>query len=159
MKTFTVHEKPEPKADRLDRAEDLLFVRDGFSWLTAIFPPAGLLSARLWFATAVYLAVVTLLSWVSSTGLLAPAWVGLLIIALHIYLGFEVSTLRRQSLEYKGWNEVGTVSGRTRDECERRFLESWLPAQPLLRRSNDGDQIPPASGAARFATWPQSFKA
>ena len=27
---------------------------------------------------------------------------------------------------------LGSVSGRTVDECERRFFDGWLPSQPIL---------------------------
>ena len=30
MRTYTVHEQPNPPADRIDRAEKLVFIKDGF---------------------------------------------------------------------------------------------------------------------------------
>ena len=36
MLTFTVHEPPNPPADRVDRAESLVFIKDGFSWAAAL---------------------------------------------------------------------------------------------------------------------------
>ena len=52
MLTFTVHEPPDPPADRIDRAERLAFVRDGFSWSAALFTPVWLLAHRLWWPFA-----------------------------------------------------------------------------------------------------------
>ena len=39
MLTFTVHEPPNPPADRIERADKLVFVKDGFSWMAALFAP------------------------------------------------------------------------------------------------------------------------
>jgi hypothetical protein len=44
----------------------------------------------------------------------------------------EADTLRRWSLERRGWRTLGTVSGKKTAECERRFFDAWLPAQPIL---------------------------
>ena len=44
MLTFTVHEPPNPPADRIDRAESLVFIKDGFSWIAALFAPLWLLA-------------------------------------------------------------------------------------------------------------------
>ena len=49
MLTFTVHEPPNPPADRVDRAEGLVFIKDGFSWFAALFAPLWLLVHRLWW--------------------------------------------------------------------------------------------------------------
>ena len=50
MLTFTVHEPPDPPADRIDRAEKLVFVKDGFSWAAALFGPLWMIFHRLWWA-------------------------------------------------------------------------------------------------------------
>lgn len=47
MVTYTVHEPPHPSADRVDRADELRFIKDGFSWLTALVPPLGLAAKGL----------------------------------------------------------------------------------------------------------------
>ena len=49
MLTFTMHEPPNPAADRVDRAESLVFVKDGFSWAAALFAPIWLIVHRLWW--------------------------------------------------------------------------------------------------------------
>ena len=68
---------------------------------------------------------------------------------LNLLIGFEADALRRWALDRKGWQMLGSVSGRTVDECERRFFDGWLPSQPILRPSGDGTLIaaPPLAGA------------
>ena len=132
MLTFTVHEPPSPPADRLDRAESLVFVKDGFSWLAALFSPIWLIVHRLWWALLGYVVLSGLLELVRWSGVADRGWVTLAGIALHVLIGFEADTLRRWSLDRKGWRVLGSVSGRTAAECERRFFEQWLPGQPVI---------------------------
>jgi hypothetical protein len=61
MRTFTVHEAPDPPADRIDRAAGLAFVRDGFSWSAALFTPIWLLAYRLWWPLLGYLVAAVLI--------------------------------------------------------------------------------------------------
>ena len=55
MRTYTIHERPDPPADRVDRAESLVFVKDGFSWVAALFAPLWLLVHRLWWPLLGYI--------------------------------------------------------------------------------------------------------
>jgi hypothetical protein len=63
-------------------------------------------------------------------------------LSLSGVIGFEADSIRRWSLERKGWNFVGTVVGRNAAECERRFFETWLPRQPVLRVPGSGPDLP-----------------
>jgi Protein of unknown function (DUF2628) len=147
LPTYTIHEPPEPGADRIDRASDLKFVKDGFAWLTALFPPLGLALSRLWLPLLAYVVFVG----AGVAGLQAlgvdSSGLCLLVVALHIYLGFEHSTLERWVLDNAGWQTLGSVTGKTLAEAERRFFESWLPAQPMIAtgpgRIKNGEVMPP----------------
>jgi hypothetical protein len=130
--TYTVHEPPAPQADRIDRADELRFIRDGFSWPAAIFPPLGLAMKGLWTAAVAYLVFMT----AAVAGLHAIGvnddLVPVVVLALNVYLGFEASTLERWSLDNDGWQMLGAVTGRDIADCERRFFENWMPSQPLI---------------------------
>jgi hypothetical protein len=144
VQTYTVHEPPEPSADRIDRGAELLFVKDGFSWMTAIFPPFGLAMAQLWVPLAAYIAVVGIGTAAMTAFGLSENWISLAVTAVNIFVGFEQSTLQRWTLDQAGYQMLGTVTGKNLDECERRFLEEWLPSQPMVAppadksRSNAG---------------------
>lgn len=148
MLTFTVHEPPSPPADRLDRAESLVFVKDGFSWLAALFAPIWLIVHRLWWPLLGYVVLNGPIELVRWSGAVHPGWATLAGVALHLLIGFEADTLRRWSLDRKGWRLVGSVSGRNTAECERRFFEQWLPAQPLIAPGGPSPKLP-AAGPAR----------
>ena len=128
MITFTVHEPPDPPADRIERAASMTFVRDGFSWSAALFTPIWMLVHRLWWPLLGYLAAVTLIELVWQVVALHRGWLTLVTLALSLIIGLEASTLRRWSLDRSGWNTLGAVSGKTADDCERRFFDMWLTA-------------------------------
>jgi Protein of unknown function (DUF2628) len=139
MKTYTVHEPPNAPAGRLERAERLVFVKDGFSWMATLFTPVWLIVYRLWWPLVGYVALMVLLGALGN--LVGTGWTGLVSLALNLLIGFEASVLRRWGLDRRGWRSVGSVSGRTAEECERRFFELWLPAQ-------SGGAAAPSGGTA-----------
>jgi len=132
MQTYTVHEPPGGPADRIERAERLVFVRDGFSFLAMALTPVWMLINRLWLALIIYLVVLgglELAIWTTGVRQQTGAWI---ILALHILVGFEGDAIRRWSLRRRGYNLIGSVTGRRWDECERRFFEAWLAEQPYV---------------------------
>lgn len=135
MSVYTVHEPPSPDADRIERAASLLFIRDGFSWAAAIFGPLWMLAKGLWLVTLAYLVGTVLIGLALSFAGVAPGWGGLIASGINVLIGFEAVSLQRWTLERRGWQMIGTVTGRTRAECERRFFESWLPGEPAVRPS------------------------
>lgn len=133
MITYTVYEAPDAPADRLDRAESLEFVKEGFNWFASALPPIWLIAKRLWLGLALYVAAIGLIvAFVWAFGLdqrvLSPA-----VSALHLIIGFEADTLQRWTLERRGWAMLGSVNGRKAEDCERRFFDDWLPGQPYVR--------------------------
>ena len=149
MLTFTVHEPPHPPADRIDRAESLVFVKDGFSWLAALFSPIWLLVYRLWWPLLGYVVLSLIFELVRWSGIVDSDWISLAYIGLHLLIGFEADTLRRWSLDRSDWHTLGSVSGRNAAECERRFFEEWLPGQPLIAPVSGAK---PLSGAPARST-------
>jgi Protein of unknown function (DUF2628) len=142
MTTYTVHESPDPAADRIDRAESLVFIKDGFSWLAALFAPLWLIVHRLWWPLLGYVLISGAFQLLTHFAGFDQRWMGLAGLALSLLVGFEADTLRRWSLERRGWHTVGTVTGRNASECERRFFDGWLPTQPILAtgaRSRSGN--------------------
>ncbi len=133
MQFYTVHEPPDPPVDRIERAASLELIGDRFVPAAVAFGPFWLLANRLWYAFAAYLCAVLVAGLVIYTAGLNWRWASLLFTALNLIVAFEGASLRRWALERRGWRTLGTVSGRDIDECERRFLESWLPEQRMSR--------------------------
>ncbi|MGI9425466.1 MAG: DUF2628 domain-containing protein [Hyphomicrobiaceae bacterium] len=132
IRAFTVHESPDPPSARDDRAEALRFVRDGFSWSAALFAPVWMLVNRLWLVLAGYLALLSTL--VITFGLLgvADGWLVLAGLTLNLLVGFEADSLIRWTLDRRAWRQIASVTGRSDEECERRFFSTWLPTVPAV---------------------------
>lgn len=140
MAAFTVHEPPGAGGGRMERAESLLFVRDGFSWRAALFSPFYLFVRGEWLALAAYAVAALALVAVLRLSGAESDWYAWMFAVLNVVTGFEVSELKRWSLGRRGWREVATVSGRGLEEAERRFFEVWLPSLP-----DDGAAGPPTA--------------
>ncbi len=123
---YSVYEPPNPPADRVERAEQMMFIREGFSWGAALATPFWMAANRMWAALAIYLVALTaIITGLSAAGA-GTDWICLAVLALQAVMGFEGAALERMALEYEGWTDAGTVSGRTVLDCERRFFDIWL---------------------------------
>ena len=167
---YTVHEQPEPPADREERAERLKFIREGFSLFAFILPPIWMLANRLWLVLIGYLLILGALHGVITLLDIPDHWRYYVTMALNLLVGFEADSLERWSLDRRSWRMVGAVSGANYDECERRFFEGWVPAVAMVTPSNfdkpgafeatsqpqrakDGDLIPPKRGWRSQGGW------
>ena len=57
MTTYTVHEALIPPRELDRRADDIVFVKEGFSWWAFLAPLPWLLYRRLWLETLAYVFV------------------------------------------------------------------------------------------------------
>jgi hypothetical protein len=122
MSTYLVMSPPgmtDPAAS-MDGAERILFIPDRFSWLAFGLSPFYLLWNRMWLPFVAYLALTTSLE-VAALQLNAAAPT-VAAFTVSLLLGFEAGSLRRWSLERKGWRMVGLACGTDREEAELRFF-------------------------------------
>ncbi len=127
VKYFTVHQPPVPVQDRLDQADELIFVKDGFAWFAFYIPPIWMLVNRLWLEFVLYLAAI--FGWVqfsSSLGMEEP-FISISTLIISLALGFEGNNLIRWKLDRQDYKMLGTVSGANQDECELKFFTYWTP--------------------------------
>ena len=127
-KSFTVHEPGNVPDDMLERADGVIFVKDGFSWLASAVPPIWCIVNGLWLVFFGYLVAAAALGFAVIKLPGGVVWGGFAVIAFNLIFAFEANNLRRWTLRRKGFQMIGAVSGRTSEECERRFFEGWLAA-------------------------------
>ena len=129
MSIYTVHMRPssqEPDPDRF------VFIRDGFSFWAFLLPPIWMLRHRLWLVLVGYMCVAislaALLYFLGASFAISAA-AGLL---LSLLVGIEAATLRRLTLNRRGWNDLGIVVADDLEAAERRFFDAWVKGEPLL---------------------------
>jgi hypothetical protein len=129
MPVFTVHEPPKQNGDddddALAHATRFTFVRDGFHFWAFLLAPLWMLRHRMWLEFIAFLLLIAgitfALQGLKVTGS-AGFWVALL---LAVLVGMEAPSLRRWKLSRRGFDNVGLVVGKDREEAERRFFDSW----------------------------------
>ncbi len=136
VSSYTVFEAPEPPADRLDRAGALVFVKDGFSIQAMLFAPLWLMTRRAWLALLGYVLWVAALIAVDLVFAVDAAYLLTALAALHLIVGYEAGAIERHAFEHRGWSRLGELVGSSLQDCERRFLDIWLPMQPGVRTSS-----------------------
>jgi hypothetical protein len=150
MRVYSVHEPPVRGLDPLPDAERFVFVRDGFYFRAFLFAPLWMLWHRMWLVLLCYVigsaVLETALVLVGAT----PADVTVVALLISLLVGLEASTLRRFTLNRRGWKNVGIASGDGLEDAERRFFETWaheLPSQRAVPMAPPPTP-PPASGGA-----------
>ena len=149
VKSYTVHEPDNPPADVLERANGVVFVKDGFAWLAAAFPPIWCIANSVWLVFLGYLIAVGLISLATAYLPGGAAWGGLAAFAFNLIFAFEANNLKRWTLARKGYRMIGTVSGYNELDCERRFFDGWLDA-PDGGRSEELAAPAPSQGATQI---------
>jgi hypothetical protein len=145
----SVHERADHDVNVITRAEELVFLREGFSLPVALLPPIGLAVRGAWLALGLYLvlafAVLALLGAVGASGGLAA----IVLVILGLIFAFEGPAIERWRMQRQGWNEIGVVSGADIEECERRFFDGWIegetPKAALPVHSGHGVSTSPIS--------------
>jgi len=124
---YTVHQPLISAPDPLAQADQLRFVKDGFSWLAFLFPILWLIFHRMWLVLGVYLIAVSSLELVSAVIGLNEVALGVLAIATGFIVGSEGNNLRRWTLERSGHRMIAAISGRNLEVCELKFFSAWSP--------------------------------
>jgi hypothetical protein len=154
VQTYTVYERRVAPETVEERAGNLVFIKEGFAVWALLVPALWFLFNGLWRGFLLYLflsiALVFALTSLGGTDDLV-AWGGLI---LNLIFAFEARDIYRASLERRDYVLKGVVSGRSLDECERRFLAEWLP---LAKREHDlmsaatstGAQVTPGAAGSK----------
>jgi hypothetical protein len=122
MAWWTAHSQPGKGAD------DVVFIREGFSWWALFFPLLWLAFKGMWIILLLALAAQFLI-WSAAEALgFGEAMRIVFSCAINLILAFEGNNLLRWTYERRGFEERGLVQGDDLDEAEYRFFtEIGLP--------------------------------
>ncbi|MBX2804883.1 MAG: DUF2628 domain-containing protein [Hyphomicrobiales bacterium] len=147
MQTYTVYEKRVASDNMNERATDLVFVREGFVYLALFIPALWLLFHGLWRGLLLYLALsIGLVVALTELGV-TDQIVGFGGLVINLIFAFEARDIQRAAIERKGYNMRAVVSGRSLEECERRFIAEWLPVARRERERLAAASIPGNGGS------------
>jgi hypothetical protein len=152
MLIYTVHEPGRPAQSLDERADGVVFVKEGFTLWGFLFGPLWLLFNGLWIECV----LSVLLSAGAATlligfGLGQDQATGLANLLLMLVIGFEGNSLKRWRLDRKGYAFLASVAGKSFEECERRFFDAWLPA---VAKPKPAPQSGSGPGARPWGDWP-----
>ena len=126
MQIYTVHEPMRAAEGLEERADGLVFVREGFSLAAFLFGPFWLAAHRLWLPLAAYAGAFLLLQGLFAILPGGAGAIGAVMALASLGFALEANTLWRWGLERRGYRLAGTAVGKNFEECEHRFLTGWL---------------------------------
>jgi len=138
MVTYTIYQPAISSRDPIERADELVFVKDGFCWPALFFSVFWLVYHRLWLVlglTIVIVFIIFVFLNMFSTDLAEVT----LFAAILLFAG-EANAIRRMMLEKSGYNIKAVITGKSLFDCERKYfalLHSHWHSAPL-----DDENIP-----------------
>lgn len=126
MTTYTVHHPSAAAAEILNRSDETVFVKEGFSWPALFIPFLWLIYHRLWIGLLGYIALVSGIAVVGALFSLSDVVTNIISLGANVLLAFEGNNIRRWTLRGKNYHDVGVVIGRPLMEAERRFFQSLI---------------------------------
>ena len=122
MKTYTVQAPPEDDRSYTERAVDYIFLREGFSFWAALFGPFWTLANRLWLeALAHFILYFGGLAALGAIGF-TPGAAGYFAFMANLLFALFAYDIQRFHYSRKGYQMVGVVNGKSKDDCEARFF-------------------------------------
>jgi hypothetical protein len=132
MRLWTVHEPRNP-ASAEERADQTVFVKDGFSWPGLFFSVPWLLIKRLWLGLLIFILIAVAVGLAGTLLPLTENASGMLALLASLYVGLEGNDMIRRKLAKRGFVQVGSVVAKTRIEAEIEFFSAHPPQDPPAR--------------------------
>jgi hypothetical protein len=115
---YTVHVRGRGRAD-----EDVVLVKDGFSWPAFFFTVIWALWHRMWLFALIVIASGVAIGLVSDLLGLDPFTDAAIGLAWSILIGFEANDARRRTLARRDYDVEDVVLGLNLAQAEHRFFQ------------------------------------
>ncbi|MEX1147363.1 MAG: DUF2628 domain-containing protein [Sphingomonadales bacterium] len=122
LNIYSVHVRPEDG----ERPEDVVFVREGFSFWAFVFQPLWALYHRLWLVAVLLFVVGIGIEFLVRTLGIGGVGPYALALGVAILIGTEAANLRRWTLTRRGYEEVAVAVGSDLGEAEQRYFGDRL---------------------------------
>lgn len=132
MKIYTVHHRQEASGSLTGLGEDVVLVKEGFSWPAFFVPLIWLIYKRMWIVLAFYVAATAGLMVLAQSIIMPESAVFVATLVLNLILGLEGNDLYRWTLGRRRYREQAVVVGRNLVTAEQRYFEAI--AEAIRRR-------------------------
>ena len=149
MSVYTVYEPPLRAGEVVPDPDRFVFVRDGFYFWAFVFAPLWMLRHRMWLVLFLYILVAAAIENASYYAGAGATGVALIQLLLSFLVGLEASTLRRFTLQRRGFRNAGIVVGDDLESAEQRFFNAWVEAASSRRSA------PPVPSPVQVASAPR----
>ena len=139
MKLYTIHYREEARDSITGLAQDMVLVKDGFSWPAFLFPTVWFLAKKMWIVFAIYLAIQGLVLSAVYYWSLPTEITTIAKITSNLILGFEGNDLYRWSLRRARYREHGTIAARDELAAEHRFFAAITKGRAFNRRAGEAE--------------------
>ena len=133
MRVYTVHHRHEASGSLTGLGEDVMLVKEGFSWPAFFLAPIWLIYKRMWIVLAFYVAVAIALTVLAGMALVPDSAVFVGNLAVHFLLGLEGNDLYRWTLARRRYREHAVVIGKDLIAAEQRYFEAMTQATARRR--------------------------
>lgn len=122
MKIYTVYTKDIGPS----QLEDLVLVKEGFSWMAAILNFFWAFYHKMWVAGSILLIVNIVFIFLETKGYMEPEIVHSIKVGLLLFIGYNFNDWYRNNLIKQGLIPCGLVSGKNEDEARYKFITHML---------------------------------
>ncbi len=130
MTGYSVYLPKQKGFAALEKVDRLVFVKEGFAWFAVLSPLLWALYHRLWTVALGILGIMLLLNGMVSLMGLGSVQQIIFTLILNVAFAIEATRIRKWVLEQQhGYRFEGFVTGQDETDCQRRFLQNWLPSR------------------------------
>ncbi len=149
MKSFLLFAPQGARSGDPGALENVVVVRDSFSWLAFLAPTLRFLYFRMWLAALMVLFVTPVVLALAHYFPVGSGVVLLVLLAVRLFIGLEAGALYARSLRGRGYRLTDAVVARNAAEAENLMFRRWLSQSADV--SQTAAAAPPAAQPERRA--------
>ena len=126
MRSYTIHHRAGAKSD------DVLVIKEGFSWGAFVFNFLWTLWHRLWLASLALLVVMLAIDAAADFLGIHQVLAAVIELAVSLWVGFNGNDWRRRALERRGYALGAVIAAPNADAALRRFVDLAPPGTVVV---------------------------
>jgi len=126
MRSYTIHHRAGTNGD------DVVVIKEGFSWGAFVFNFLWALWHRLWLASLALLVVMLAIDAAADFLGVNPVLAAVIELAVSLWVGFNANDWRRRVLERRGYALGAVIAAPNADAALRRFVDLAPPGTVVV---------------------------